>query len=286
MFDRLISVDWSGAGSEENAVNLRVAAWDATLDRACIVRRRRDDRTAVSWSRRAFRDWLSIQLQDKRPALIAMDFGFGLPWGSDQSVFKVVGWRAMIREIAKKYHEHGTARATAISINNDERFGGHGPYRFDRDRNDFRFYVDNRTAYYRHTELFAPQAISQWYLGSGGTVGFHTITGLSALDFLICEREAGRLDFIVWPQEVAVPDGKRHVLAESYPAICQQPVENGPCYDQHERDAWKVLQMLRIKKNEKSLASLFHIKEQPCGRINGIAFHEQIRFEGFILGIT
>jgi hypothetical protein len=286
MFDRIISVDWSGAGKDEDPVDIRIATFDAASNRECIVRRPRGSRTAVRWSRQAFRDWISIQLEDKRPALIAMDFGFGLPWGSDQSVFEVTGWHEMVRSIGKKYSEHGTARATAMSINNDKRFGGHGPYRFDQDRNDFRFYTNNGVSYYRYTELIAPQAISQWYLGSGGTVGFHTISGLSTLNYLIREREASRLDFLVWPHEVFVPDGKKHVLVESYPAICQQPTEHGPCCDQHERDAWKVLQMLRVKRNEGALSNLFHIKEQPFGRIKGTTFSEQIQFEGFILGIT
>lgn len=286
MFDRIISVDWSGAGTEDKPVNLRIAAFDAASNRAWIVRHSRGDRTFINWSRQAFRNWISNELRDERPALIAMDFGFGLPWGSDQAVFEVEGWHKMIRAIGERYREDRTARATAISINNNKRFGGHGPYRFDRDRNDFRFYADNGVAYYRCTELISPQAISQWYLGSGGTVGFHTITGLSALDYLIREREAKRLDFLVWPQEVLIPDGKTHILAESYPAICEQVAANATCSDRHERDAWKVLQMLRIKRDEGALDSLFRVKEQPFGRIKGVAFDEQIRFEGFMLGIN
>jgi hypothetical protein len=201
MFDRLISVDWSGAGSETGGVDLRVAIFDAATNEATIVDRTHRSRTVVSWSRQAFRTWIIEQLQDKRPALVAMDFGFGLPWASDQAVFGVAGWREMIHKIAEQYEQHRTARATAKAINNEERFGGHGPYRFNENRNDFRFYSDNGVAYYRLTELIAPQGISQWYLGSGGTVGFHTISGLAAINYLVQEREAGRLDFLVWPHE-------------------------------------------------------------------------------------
>jgi hypothetical protein len=192
----------------------------------------------------------------------------------------------MIGAIAKRYGEQGTARATALSINNDKRFGGHGPYRFDPDRNDFRFYADNGIAYYRLTELIAPQGISQWYLGSGGTVGFHTISGLSAIHHLIQEREAGRLDFVIWPHEGLAPDGTKHVLAESYPALCKSPDDFGPCRDQHQRDAWKVLQMLLMRRSERTLCELFRIKEQPFGRVAGVDFQRQVQFEGFILGIA
>ena len=97
--------------------------------------------------------------------------------------------------------------ATAQDINDEERFGGHGPYRFDDSRNDFRFYLHNDVAYYSLTELIARQGISQWYFGSGGTVGFHTISGLSAIGYLVQEREARTLDFVVWPHENLSPDG-------------------------------------------------------------------------------
>jgi len=94
----------------------------------------------------------------------------------------------MIREFGRRYAAAGTARATAQAINNQPRFSGHGPFRFDADRNDFRFGLDHGVPYYRHTELVAPQAISQWYLGSGGNVGFHSITGMAAIDDLIKQR--------------------------------------------------------------------------------------------------
>src|SRR5262249_8092440 len=161
--------------------------FDAATNQSFIVNRPNQKRTVVSWSRRAFRAWLAEQLREKQPALVAMDFGFGLPWGSDQAVFGVIGWREMIDAIAERYEENGTARATAQAVNHEERFGGHGPYRFDDSRNDFRFYSDNGVAYYRLTELIAPQGISQWYLGSGGTVGFHTISGLSEIHHLVPE---------------------------------------------------------------------------------------------------
>ena len=288
MFDRIISVDWSGAGSEAQSVDLRIALFDSATNVPLVVDRPHKKRTVSSWSRQAFCAWLIEQLQDKKPTLVAMDFGFGMPWGSDEAVFGVTGWREMIRKIAEMYKENGTARATAQAVNVEERFDGHGPYRFDSNRNDFRFYSDNGVAYYRLTELIAPQGISQWYLGSGGTVGFHTITGLSALDYLIRERDAGKLDFVVWPHESLVPDGKKHVLAESYPAVCACPGDYGPCRanDQNQRDAWRVLQALLARRADGTLSQLFRIKEQRFGRVIDVDFEKQIRFEGFILGVN
>jgi hypothetical protein len=287
MFDRIISVDWSGAGSEKKPVALRVAAFDASNNSSTIVDCRKGKRIQIKWSRQAFRTWLVEQLRDDRPALVAMDFGFGLPWGADRAIFGVQGWRKMLNAIAQRYGEAGTARATAKAINAEGQFSGHGPYRFDHDRSDFRFYLDSQVAYYRQTELMAAQAISQWYLCKAPTVGFHTISGLSALDFLIQKREAEQIEFVVWPQEDRTPDGKKHVLVESYPAICPLPADFGPCRpgDNDQRDAWKVLQMLIAKQGDGSLRDLFRVPEIPVGRVNGVSFDEQVQFEGWILGL-
>jgi hypothetical protein len=288
MFERIISVDWSGAGSESESVDLRIAMFDAKDGISVIVNRPHQKRTVAGWSRQAFRNWLGEQLQDKRPALVAMDFGFGLPWGSDRAVCGVKGWHDMVEKIAEKYEQCGTARATAKAFNAEERFDGHGPYRFNESRTDFRFYLDQGVPYYRLTELIAPQGISQWYLGSGGTVGFHTITGLAAIHSLIQERSAGTLEFVVWPHETLEPNGSQHVLVESYPAICACPGEYGDCRsnDQNQRDAWKVLQAIRKRQNDCTLNNAFQIKEQPFGRISGVEFWKQVQFEGFIFGIN
>ena len=287
MFDRIISVDWSGAGSEKKPVALRVAVFDAATSESSIVACREGKRNRASWSRQAFRDWIVEQLRDKRSALVAMDFGFGLPWRADQAIFGVQGWRTMLKAIAQRYGAAGTARAAAEAINAEERFAGHGPYRFNKRRNDFRFYLENEVAYYRQTELIAPQAISQWYLGSGGTVVFHTISGLAALDFLIEKRDAREIDFVVWPQESRTPDGSKHVLVESYPSICPVPSNFGPCRprDGNQKDAWKVLQMLVAKRSEGKLADLFRIPELPFGRVDGVSWDKQVQFEGWILGL-
>ncbi len=178
-----------------------------------------------------------------------------------------------------------TARKTAQAINEDERFRGHGPFRFDDSRSDHRFYLDHGVAYYRLTELVAPQAISQWYLGSGGTVGFHTITGMAAIAHLLDSRENAELDFQVWPQEGDQLDGEKHVLVESYPALCPQLDGYGPCRDDHQRDAWRVLQYLVTAVQNGEIGDWFTIAEQPCGRITNVDCRHQIRFEGWIFGL-
>src|SRR5690349_12703034 len=100
MFERIISVDWSGAGRDDEGVDLRIAHFDAATNQSRIEHRQYQNRTVASWSRRAFRAWIIERLRDGQPTLVAMDFGFGLPWGSDQAVFGVTGWREMIGAIA------------------------------------------------------------------------------------------------------------------------------------------------------------------------------------------
>lgn len=288
MFERIISIDWSGAGTETEGVDLRVAVFNASDDSRNIVNRPNTSWTIYSWTRAICRTWLVEQLRRPEPTLIAMDFGFGLPWRSDRAIFEVDSWRKMIRCIGALYQEHGTARAVAQAVNKYERFNTHGPYRFNESRSDYRFYVDHHVAYFRLVELMAPQSISQWYLGSGGTVGFHTISGLAALDFLISLRDDNEIKFTVWPHETWRPDGAQHVLVESYPALCPQLNDYGPCRDNdgHQRDAWRVLQMLISARAEGTLAEMFNINEVRFGRISEVPFKEQIRFEGYIYGLN
>lgn len=212
-----------------------------------------------------------------------MDFGFGLPWGSDRAIFQVCGWRELVRQIAQFYSKAGRARSAAETINALPHLNGHGPYRFNDTRTNFEFYLANDVAYYRLTELAAPQAISQWYLGSGGTVGFHTITGLSAIDSLMSSRDKGELDFSVWPFEEVSPG--QSVIVETYPAICPKCPDDSRCKGDDERDAWKVLQMLVEHNSHGTLVDLFKVSEQNFGRIAGVDFNTQIRFEGWILGM-
>ena len=197
-------------------------------------------------------------------------------------MFGCTGWRATIQALAELYARHGTARAVAEVVNREPRFAGHGPYRFNEGRTDYRFYLRHGVAYYRLVETAVPQAISQWYLGSGGVVGFSTITGLAALHDLIARREAGQVRFRVWPQECEHPMdiGDAHVLVESYPALSSKPASFGQCMTDDERDAWKVLLWMSEADERGSLAAAFSPPPLRFGRVEGISFWDQVRFEG------
>lgn len=106
MFERIISIDWSGAGHENKGVDLRVTLWHRGGEPA-IEDRKVGRRTYRSWSRSACRAWLAARLAESPRTLVAIDFGFGLPWGADRKVFDVQGWRAMICKIGECYGQHG-----------------------------------------------------------------------------------------------------------------------------------------------------------------------------------
>lgn len=285
MFERYISIDWSGAGVDEQRGDVGVL--EATPPGIPLVVFPQEDRRGIRrWSRKEVIQYLRGALKPgDRRTLVALDFGFGLPWGSDRGVFGCQGWRAMLQTLGDVYKTHGTARATAAAINADPRFSGHGPYRFDESRTDYRFYLDRGVAYYRLVENAVSQAISQWYLGSGGAVGFHTISGLAALNALLASRDAGELSFVVWPQEGIDPLPGAHLVVESYPSLCPRPDSYGPCTDDHQRDAYRVLDWLLGKAAANELERVFSIQEKPFGRIDGTDFYEQVGFEGWIIGV-
>jgi len=285
VFERYISVDWSGSDLEDRRVNLRVVEATPPDNTGTVVPPPDARRGVRAWTRAECRRWLAQALRMDQPrCLIAMDFGFGYPWGADASVFGSDGWEGMLATLSGLYAEEGTARVVAQEVNSSESFGGHGPYRFNDTRTDFRFYLDNGTPYYRLVEMAVPQAISQWYLGSGGTVGFSTITGMATLDLLMTLRRKGDLDFQVWPQEGLVPEEDKHVIVESYPAIYPEPSDFGECTDEHCRDAWRVLQWMLGHHEKNTLGDYFDIAHKLFERVD-VGFEEQVRFEGWIFGV-
>ncbi len=287
MFERYISIDWSGARTETDRVDVRVVEASPPNESGRIVNpievnsnARTGTREWIGWTRAECRQYLTRALRRDSPqSLVAIDFGFGYPWATDRAVFRCHGWREMIGAVATIYDEAARAEATAEEINS--RVGSPGPYRLGNDRANSRFYLDNGTAYYRLVETAVPQAISQWFLGAGPKVASGTITGMAALHYLMTLREQGKIDFQVWPQEGLLPEGDKHILVESYPAP-----DYGECTDEHCQDAWRVLQWMLRKANAGTLEGHFEVASKPFGRIEHVSFEDQVRFEGWIFGVS
>ncbi|HET9227318.1 MAG TPA: hypothetical protein VFR31_11670, partial [Thermoanaerobaculia bacterium] len=139
--------------------------------------------------------------------------------------------------------------------------------------------------YYRLIELVMPQAISVWYVGSGATVGFHTITGLVCLATLLDLREEGLIDFSVWPHEGQSGPFPGHVLLEGYPAVFPRLADYGPCRDEDECDAWRMLEGMRIMNAAGQLEHNLRLPTDVLSRLvpDGL---QRVQFEGWIMGVT
>ena len=279
MFERLIAIDWSGAAEDSSRLRaLRIAEWTRDGGGRLVKPPAKGIR---NWSRADVLTFLTRALGADEPrTAVALDFALSLPSGADAAVFGAKGWPAMVRAVRSLYLKHGTARSTALAIN--DQHDGHGPYRFDDCRVDHRFYLDHAVPYYRLVELVVPEALSVWYLGSGATVGFHTITGLALLGSLLDRRDAGLLDFVVWPQE-GLQDC--HVLVEGYPAALPRPESFGPCQTDDERDAWRMLEWMRVRNENGLLDASLKVPIHSLERLSPGA-ERRVQFEGWILGVA
>jgi len=289
-FERFIGIDWSGARSEDQPVALAIA--EATTGGGPRLTTPPHGRTR-KWTRSAARALLGERLAPGMPrTLVAIDMAVGLPWGSDRALFGVVGWRAMVdamaadHGLANELGVVGSARSTAERIN--ARFPDGAPFRTDQTRNDGRFYRRHRVAYYRQVEALVPQAISPWYLGSGGKVGYHTISGMFTLAQLLARRDRGELDFTVWPHEGTTLADEGHAIVECYPAAMgakASVVAADGVISGDERDALGIVRWLLARSEQGVLGDAFVLPDLGFGRVDGVACSEQLEFEGWILGI-
>lgn len=269
-FERFIGIDWSGAATDEDGVALAIAVAEGTKKPRIV--KRADGGRRTKWSRRAACDWLAHELAHGAPrTLVLVDAGFAFASGAAELLVGARSWSELASGFGALYRHHGTARAVAQHVN--ARFPDGAPFRFDDARNDLRWYAAHHVPYYRQTELLVPQTISEFYLGSGSAVGFHTITLLAALDALRNRSVA----FAVWPFEDAA---EGHVLAECYPSLCRSlaPIAHD---DPDERDA---LAMCRWARGV-DLAPFFELAEVPVGRDTRKTWTQQIAEEGWILGV-
>ena len=132
-----------------------------------------------------------------------------------------------------------------------------------------------------------PQALSVWYLGAGAKVGGHALTWLAELDGLLAKREKGGCAFHVWPHEGLVLPTRAHVIAESYPALfpIRPPPQPGAYKGDDERDAWRLAAWAQGEDAANSLVTTFTVPRVTFGRLEGIALEDQVRFEGWMLGV-
>ncbi len=292
LFRRYVAIDWSGASTAESGVDLAVVEATASTGpsglASPVVVSPPPERGRKKWSRQLCTEWLLDKLRPTEPrTLVLIDAGLAYPTGTIRALFGSDRWADLVRELGKRLANFKTARHVAKELNRP--FADGAPFRFDDTRADARWYARHGVPYYRQTELLVPQTISEFYLGSGAAVGFHTITVLATLDALTQRREDGDVAFDVWPQEVASPREGRHVIAECYPALCRsrsvaERVPAPPRLNEHEADAMVACEWARGLDGAGRLAALFELREIPVGRDTRKTWREQVAEEGWILG--
>lgn len=272
LFERHIALDWSGAGLDSSRTpGLAVA------DHRGIVAPPK----YTTWSRDEIDAYLRSVLDPDAPrAIVAIDAALSYPYGFQSAVFGVQSWREMVAAFAELRADHPTARELARALNSQ--FEDGGPFRFNDSRNDNSFYRNHGVAYYRAVDMIMPQCLSPFYLGSGATVGFHTITCLRTISRLLALRDAGEVSFHVWPQEGIAPRSDVHVIAECYPALYPA---GGEDVNPHERDALRAVNWLLEQDSNGRLAPQLEPPELDFGRRAHTNWEDQIRFEGWVLGV-
>ena len=109
---------------------------------------------------------------------------------------------------------------------------------------------------------------------------------MATLHRLITLREQDLIDFQVWPQEGDVLNVGKHIVVESYPAMYPEPASYGDCQDEHCQDAWKVLQWIIRADASGTIEQAFELAPRPFGRFEDISFEDQVRFEGWMFGVS
>ena len=93
MFERLISIDRAGSGTEDQRVNVRVVEANHDDLGGTAVDPPNAPPGLRAWTRAECREWLTRALEPDQPrCLVAIDFG-GYLWGTDRVVFSCRGWR-------------------------------------------------------------------------------------------------------------------------------------------------------------------------------------------------
>jgi precorrin-8X/cobalt-precorrin-8 methylmutase len=266
-FERYIGIDWSGAAQVRDGIAV------AQMCRADEQPQNvfRDFR----WSRESVMDWLVAELlPGKKRTFVGLDFCFGYPAGAAKKVFDADRWSELPFKM-RRLIDKRTARETAEHIN-AEKFVGLGPFRIGHAARNYDFYLRHGIGRYRHTELFAPGALSAWDVLQGAQVALSTITGIAALATLIEARNERRAAFSIYPFEDI---GERdHVIAEVYPGLA---TSNDYHYPRgHAGDALRVAEWVRRADLE---GRLLNIPSWPDAPANIKAL---IKEEGWIAGLA
>jgi hypothetical protein len=233
LFDRILIVDWSGAGQPVTGKN---SLW------ACLARRE-GDRDVIEWienfaTRHAFIQRLDgvvgAAIAEGQRLLCGFDFAFGYPAGTAERLTGSADWRALWRKIADEIEDAPdncnnrfdlASRWNATHFAGEPRFWGRPHQHVYADLSDKKPPAPtNAPLAFRRSEQFAKGAKSVWQLTYNGSVGSQTLLGIARLSRFLDESGHGE-NVAVWPFETGFAGSfeKPVVFAEIYPSLFALP---------------------------------------------------------------
>ena len=229
LFDRILIVDWSGAGAPVKGAN---SIW------ACLVRRS-GDQVRLDWlenfsTRHAFMQRLSVIVDEALAAgerlLCGFDFAFGYPEGTAERLTGRADWRVLWRKIADEVEDgpdNANNRFQLASDWNRDYFADTPRFWGRPQGHSYTHLSDKKPVapvdappVFRVAEAHAKGAKSVWQIAYAGSVGSQSLLGIARLSRFI--DDSGFADRIaVWPFETgfSAESGKPVVFAEIYPSL-------------------------------------------------------------------
>jgi precorrin-8X/cobalt-precorrin-8 methylmutase len=229
LFDRILIVDWLGAGQPVTGKN---SLW------ACLARREGDGH-AIEWNenfstRHAFMQRLSTVVASAvtrgERLLCGFDFAFGYPAGTAERLTGSADWRALWRKIADEIEDAPdnrnnrfdlASRWNATHFSGEPRFWGRPHQHVYADLSDKKPPAPTEAPHaFRRSEHFAKGAKSVWQLSYNGSVGSQTLLGINRLSRFLDESGHGE-HISVWPFETGFAKAfdKPVIFAEIYPSL-------------------------------------------------------------------
>lgn len=259
LFERYIGIDYSGAKSPGNPLK-GIRAFNATRYAAPL-----ESKTPISrhkyWTRRGLAEWLVTELRQGPPTLVGMDHAFSFPVAYFEKYGLPRDWRKFLADFCDSWRTgEPNVRPGAM---------------FDEFRQGKRELRCGDSGWLRLTEQLSrgtPKSVFRWHVN--GTVAHSTHAGLPWLKYLD-EELGGRVHF--WPFDGWSFEPGKSVVAEVYPAIWKH-LTAPPGWDEHQRDAWRVAEMLRHLDASGGLAT--HLESAGAAGVK-----ERAAVEGWILGV-
>ncbi len=118
MFEKIIAIDWSGAGLDDKTNSgLAVAFWPDAGGKVDIQEPiPKSAHNQKYWRRSHLLDWLRKQISPDQPrTLVLMDFPFSFPYGTAAAWGAGTTWQNLVRFVAGRFEEGSKTGARRLA---------------------------------------------------------------------------------------------------------------------------------------------------------------------------